>query len=135
MLGFGGGFCASLTPMLVIGPTMAVRVIWIWLACLSACLSPDSTVCGGGGGCPPGLSCVALEDRDVCLLPSCGDGTVDLGEVCDDGNHLDGDGCRFDCLDPCGDGVLDPDEACDDGNQLDGDGCNADCTSSETCGN
>ena len=28
----------------------------------------------------------------------------------------------------CGDGVLDPGEACDDGNTVDGDGCQADCT-------
>jgi len=28
----------------------------------------------------------------------------------------------------CGDGVLDPGEECDDGNNIDGDGCSADCT-------
>ncbi|MEZ4379783.1 MAG: hypothetical protein R3A79_00425 [Nannocystaceae bacterium] len=27
----------------------------------------------------------------------CGDGIVDLGEVCDDGNVVDGDGCNADC--------------------------------------
>jgi cysteine-rich repeat protein len=29
---------------------------------------------------------------------TCGNGVVDLGEQCDDGNNDDGDGCSFDCL-------------------------------------
>jgi len=35
--------------------------------------------------------------RTTCQLPGCGDGTVDTGEVCDDGNVLDGDTCSADC--------------------------------------
>ena len=35
----------------------------------------------------------------------------------------------------CGDGILDPGEECDDGNTNDGDGCSSDCQSSEVCGN
>ncbi len=31
--------------------------------------------------------------RTDCTIPRCGDGTVDAGEVCDDGNQTDGDGC------------------------------------------
>ncbi|MBW2978372.1 DUF4215 domain-containing protein [Candidatus Woesearchaeota archaeon] len=58
----------------------------------------------------------------------CGNGILDysLGEECDDGNLIDGDGCRSDCsLEQCGDGVVDkPAEECDDGNNVDGDGCN-----------
>jgi cysteine-rich repeat protein len=38
-------------------------------------------------------------------------------------------------LQVCGNRVLDPGERCDDGNQLDGDGCRADCMSNEACGN
>ena len=39
---------------------------------------------------------------DVCLvgypkLPLCGDGVVDDGEDCDDGNTVDGDGCSAVC--------------------------------------
>jgi cysteine-rich repeat protein len=62
--------------------------------------------------------------------PVCGDGILDEGEECDDGNNDNGDGCSADCtLEPvCGDGVLDPGEQCDDGNNDDGDGCSADCT-------
>ncbi|MEM9692979.1 MAG: DUF4215 domain-containing protein [Myxococcota bacterium] len=36
--------------------------------------------------------------RTDCRLPACGDGFVDGGEVCDDGNRVGGDGCSADCL-------------------------------------
>ena len=59
----------------------------------------------------------------------CGDGNLDPGEECDDGNNTDGDGCQGDCTNPrCGDGILDPGEDCEDGNNTDGDGCQGDCT-------
>src|SRR5262249_7975789 len=31
----------------------------------------------------------------------CGDGTLDAGEQCDDGNAIDGDGCSADCRLEC----------------------------------
>lgn len=67
----------------------------------------------------------------------CGDGVTDVGEICDDGNTVAGDGCNSTCDsdETCGNGVLDPGEICDDGNTVSGDGCNATCTSDETCGN
>jgi cysteine-rich repeat protein len=47
----------------------------------------------------------------------CGDGIVNDGETCDDGNHTNGDGCENDCtLSPiCGDGIVGntPGETCD----------------------
>ena len=71
--------------------------------------------------------------------PLCGDGALDMGEVCDDGNTASGDGCRGDCLsdETCGNGSLDPatGEVCDDGNTTSGDGCSSDCRSAEVCGN
>lgn len=41
--------------------------------------------------------------------PVCGNGVVELGEACDDGNTVGGDGCRADCLgtEQCGDGLAD----------------------------
>ncbi len=33
------------------------------------------------------------------------------------------------CIIACGNGIVDPGEQCDDGNQVNGDGCNNDCTS------
>lgn len=35
--------------------------------------------------------------RTDCTVPVCGDGIMDGGEVCDDGNNVGGDGCSADC--------------------------------------
>jgi cysteine-rich repeat protein len=35
--------------------------------------------------------------RTDCTVPACGDGVLDGGEVCDDGNTVGGDGCSADC--------------------------------------
>jgi cysteine-rich repeat protein len=74
--------------------------------------------------------------------PRCGDGIVDEGEECDDGNLEDGDGCTSQCTCArCGDGALyvfPSDhgsgscpvveiEECDDGNNVAGDGCSPTC--------
>ncbi|HEY3357583.1 MAG TPA: hypothetical protein VGQ83_30305 [Polyangia bacterium] len=70
---------------------------------------PDSLpICGAGGVCRACASHTECEQRDgtkpVCILqqcrPSvCGDGYTDLarGEVCDDGNTDNGDGCDPTC--------------------------------------
>ena len=61
---------------------------------------------------------------DTCVLASCGDGFVQQGEQCDDGNAFDDDACDNDCtLTSCGDGVLQEGEACDDGNDDNDDDC------------
>lgn len=67
----------------------------------------------------------------------CGDGVIDEGELCDDGNNVGGDGCGSECDsdETCGNDVVDPHEVCDDGNTESGDGCSADCRSQELCGN
>ncbi len=91
------------------------------------------------GGCN-GL-CVVLAG------PYCGDGIVEtnVGEQCDDGNRIGGDGCSGVCLiEPnwtcptpgrpcvslivCGNGVRQTGECCDDGNTVNGDGCNSFCS-------
>ena len=60
---------------------------------------------------------------------------IDAGEVCDDGNVEDGDGCSADCgsEELCGNGIVDVvlGEQCDDGNAVNGDGC---CTTICTIG-
>jgi cysteine-rich repeat protein len=69
----------------------------------------------------------------VCLLPGCGNGIVEpeLGEQCDDGNHVSGDGCSADCRsnETCGNGVVDAikGELCDDHNLRSHDGCDSAC--------
>ncbi len=46
----------------------------------------------------------------------CGDGGIDPGEQCDDGNLVNGDGCSNTCtLEQCGNGVIDENEQCDAG--------------------
>lgn len=80
-----------------------------------------------------GDSSVLLDDFR--WHPMCGNGNLDSGEQCDDGNAISGDGCSAACeSEACGNGFLDPGEECDDGNELDGDGCSASCTLEE-CGN
>jgi hypothetical protein len=62
----------------------------------------------------------------------CGDGQIDEGEECDDGeNNGPGQACLDDCqLNVCGDGDLGPGEACDDGpdNKLELGACAPDCS-------
>ncbi len=72
-------------------------------------------------------------DSIVFEIPAeCGDGMLDPGEECDDGNNVGGDGCRPDCTEEdCGDGILDPGEDCDDGNNVGGDGCGPNCEEEE----
>ena len=72
----------------------------------------------------------------------CGDGVIEGGEVCDDSNTVDDDGCSSNCIpEVCGDAILEnngvfPDEECDDGNTTDDDGCQGDCSCDPNgCGN
>ncbi len=76
----------------------------------------------------------------------CGDGVLDTGEQCDDGNTASGDGCSSVCKlesssgGVCGDGTIQvATEQCDDGNTVSGDGCSATCQTETvnptTCGN
>jgi cysteine-rich repeat protein len=96
-------------------------------------------VCSAGALSPKECKFDAFKIR-----PSCGDGALQEGEECDDGNHTDGDGCSANCTverphveEPvCGNGKLELGEACDDGNHADGDGCSANCTIEvPVCGN
>jgi fibro-slime domain-containing protein len=75
----------------------------------------------------------------------CGDGIIEPGEICDDGNNMSGDGCSADCKTieqdyacptpgqpcvstvVCGDGKVTGTETCDDGNTTSGDGCSSTC--------
>ena len=67
----------------------------------------------------------------------CGNGIMEDGEQCDDGNTDDGDGCSALCVieeepEPiCGNGIVEDGEECDDGNTTDGDGCSSLCLTEE----
>jgi cysteine-rich repeat protein len=66
---------------------------WTWMQGSSAAVSLDLTV-------PLDIKAYASRSlcRTNCTIPRCGDGILDGGEVCDDGNTVDGDGCSSDCL-------------------------------------
>ena len=106
------------------------------LTALAGCpQEPASKICPGTGIlCPEEMYCGAVQP--ICLTTACGNGLVDPGEECDDGNVLGGDTCSTICRrEGCGNNVLDPDEVCDDGNATAGDGCSPNCMSKEICGN
>ncbi|KYF92694.1 hypothetical protein BE20_11120 [Sorangium cellulosum] len=112
------------------------------IAATGACL--QGAVACGDSFCPIDRECVMPADGNPrCAVPgyghSCGNEILEDGEVCDDGNTNDGDGCSADCKsnERCGNGVVDAvrGEVCDDGNERGGDGCSADCRSNERCGN
>ncbi len=59
---------------------------------------------------------------------TCGNGIVDAGEECDDGNTTSGDGCDVTCaVTRCGNAVTTNGEECDDGNNNTNDACENDC--------
>ncbi len=76
---------------------------------------------------------VAEDARDACLAQctteSCGDGLLDAGEECDDGNQANDDACTNAChVAACGDGLVQLGvELCDDGNDDDSDACTTSC--------
>ncbi len=100
---------------------------------------------GGAAGAPEpqaGAAGATITIED--LLLTCGNGSVDPGEDCDDGNVMVGDGCSRLCqletdhvcgepgdactqISICNDGIVTTPEQCDDGNQTNSDGCNANC--------
>ena len=130
-----------------------MRQAWLrlWLGVgLCAALGGMTFGCGGGdtptppagdGGSEAGVLDGAMTDAslDGSAGPGCGDGVLQRGEICDDGNTVGGDGCSADCAsdETCGNGTTDVDasEVCDDGNTAAGDGCAADCSTDYTCGN
>ena len=123
------------TPHLRSAP--AATALLIAAFALSGCVEPEAMTCPTGIYCPAGSKCAARQA--ACIFDDCADGVVQAGEMCDDGNKLDGDGCSADCKsnETCGNTVVDVamGEVCDDGNNVDSDGCSADCRSVEGCGN
>lgn len=106
---------------------------------LSSCLDLESMRCPSGLTCPEGKRCALNQDVCIDASPSCGDGTIQLGEECDDGNIMPGDGCSLDCKsnETCGNNVIDSSigEVCDKAMDSTGDRCSDDCRSLEGCGN
>src|SRR3989339_724587 len=69
------------------------------------------------------------------IFADCGNGILESGEQCDDGNYISRDGCSYSCYNEtyrssyCGDNVIFIGiEDCDDGNFIVGDSCAPNCT-------
>jgi cysteine-rich repeat protein len=81
--------------------------------------SGDNT-CVAQGGLPDDSECTLGDESGTCrasrcVLPGCPNGFMDEGEVCDDGNVTDGDGCDSDCTYTC-----DETTSCEDGDECNG---------------
>ena len=123
--------------------------VWNWggahiSGAIVALCGPGGTVCGDGAVAP---HCEQCDDgpsnsdttpdacRTDCRRAHCGDGTLDSGEECDDGNVLACDGCdplcKLETGHLCGDGEVDPtcNEECDNGpaNADTADACRTTC--------
>ncbi len=103
------------------------------------CNSLCQFVCGDGALNVPGETCdppgsAVGSPGETCRMDCtyCGDGVLDSGEDCDDGNEIDGDGCNAGCLFVCGDGAINvPGETCDPPGSAvgsPGEMCRMDCT-------
>ena len=101
----------------------------------------DYFICSGGSWA---LVLYCQSKLDAASSSECGNGIVDSGEDCDDGNTNDGAGCshlcqveaNWTCSNPaqpciktsgCGNSDVTSDETCDGGDTLDGEGCALDC--------
>jgi fibro-slime domain-containing protein len=107
--------------------------------CSAACVIEAAA--SGTWVCTAGQLCVWVATASLC-----GNGAVESGEQCDDGNTNSNDGCSSLCqredhwtcpvpnqpcikVEYCGDGVVQTalGETCDDGNAIPGDGCSGLC--------
>lgn len=82
-----------------------------------------------GGGSPSTTGVGETGESSGSVSTRCGDGQVDDGEECDDGNEDNEDACLRRCvLATCGDGHVHAGvEECDDGGSVPGDGCESAC--------
>jgi cysteine-rich repeat protein len=70
------------------------------------CKAVNGLFYGDGKGCSKTCTkepnCQDSSGKTQACTTSCGDGNLDPGEDCDDGNGLDGDGCSSECKDESG---------------------------------
>lgn len=65
-------------------------------SCPEDCCPSNAPPCGDSV-CETGETCSSCH-FDCCDTGACGDGLLDGGEECDDGNDIDGDGCSASCM-------------------------------------
>jgi cysteine-rich repeat protein len=87
-------------------------------------LSLLAAACGAEGD----WSDEVVDEASVSVQSNCGNGRLNSGEQCDDGNRNHNDGCTNACkLARCGDGIHQSNEQCDDGNRNHNDSCLNQC--------
>lgn len=84
----------------------------------------QDNVCAAGTNADDGTACTRMMEMGICregacVEGGCGNGVVEAGEMCDDGNDDEDDGCTSACEPTCVD-----DTPCDDGDM---------CNGAETC--
>lgn len=80
--------------------------------------SDSCNPCSRDEQCEDNSTCYTTENPSsgVCLFSGCGNGVLEGGESCDDGNDDDADSCNSFCqVSQCNNGVVDGDEECDGG--------------------
>lgn len=102
-----------------------------WPRCAAACLNAEI---GARFNIPMQRESLVAAGNVQLWRVNCGNGRVDAGESCDDGNTIPGDGCSAECVNEgstftrnCGNGTIDAGESCDDRNIKSGDGCSSVC--------
>lgn len=77
----------------------------------NGCESPGvnrDCACADGRGSLQTCNAFGIWGPCYCDTPVCGDGDLDQGEECDDGNGNDGDGCTAECVSEGGMGGFGP---------------------------
>jgi RHS repeat-associated core domain len=149
-----GGSEARLSPVRIRGQGWAMVSAGVYDTCGTR--QDGSLWCWGGnadGQLGDGTTDVKRTPEqvtgDLCqVVPICGNGIVEAGETCDDGNYASGDGCSADCqvekcfgvvcagLDSCHQGGCDPETGlCAVSPTADGSSCDDGslCTQGDTC--
>lgn len=119
------------------------------------CVAADATPGDIGDDCKTNSGCASgLCHAGKCAASICGNGELEDGEACDDGNTKDGDGCSADCktveegyhcdapgydciIESCGNGYVENGEECDDGMfnvDYGKDACSPACKKAHYCG-
>ncbi len=107
------------------------EVLWTAPACVPAGVSPTITATVSNALGLSAATSFSFTGIPSCPTAVCGDGTLDEGETCDDGNGSNEDNCLAMCvLASCGDGYVDGQspsiEQCDTAGESSA--CDSDCT-------